>query len=74
MLGLEATHVDAKVLSMLICAAFWWPVCQEVTAVELVMRDKPIREPMRDIVAMKWLVPVGCSEPLRAAALVIRAR
>eukprot|EP00959_Pyramimonas_sp_CCMP1952_P317625 6647647-Pyramimonas_sp.AAC.1 len=38
--------------------------------VERLGRGDVVREPMRDTISVKRLVPSGCSEPLRAIALV----
>eukprot|EP00959_Pyramimonas_sp_CCMP1952_P023995 502910-Pyramimonas_sp.AAC.1 len=57
---------------MLPSVVMWWPLGQQIAetyrTVELVMRDNRIREPMRDVVPMKRLLPGGRGEPFRAVA------
>eukprot|EP00959_Pyramimonas_sp_CCMP1952_P048798 1019398-Pyramimonas_sp.AAC.1 len=54
------------------------PIVQRVSeahpTVQPVARGDAAHKLAREPVAVKWLAPNGCSEPLRAAALIALAR
>eukprot|EP00959_Pyramimonas_sp_CCMP1952_P450319 9428824-Pyramimonas_sp.AAC.1 len=78
MLAPEAFLDGVQVMITILIIILWWLILQQVTGahptVERVERGHAFRKPKRNISSVKWLVPSGSGDPLRAFALVFPFR